>query len=234
MTVRSPRWGTLANQHKQWCRHFTGIQNEICKLGIRYADVKLVLPDGETTPDGLRVAYPCLAGSGHPELCDKLSFPTQEEADEHEREVSAHLAEYLQDLAEDRCPVCYQQITKQQVGRCVYGSCGHRLYQGTLPKGKDVSRAVGHQSKTKAIYSFEWQRARATGQDRTHWIKPDQTKAVFRDKNGERRVVVWNKGKSWRTTDLLQFKEQAQVPDGAHEEEHVRDGWYGRDFRWIV
>jgi hypothetical protein len=30
------------------------------------------------------------------------------------------------------CPDCNKEVKKVQVGRCVYGVCGHRLYQGTI------------------------------------------------------------------------------------------------------
>jgi hypothetical protein len=30
------------------------------------------------------------------------------------------------------CPVCNSEVKKVQVGRCVYGDCGHRLYQGKI------------------------------------------------------------------------------------------------------
>lgn len=47
-------------------------------------------------------------------------------------------AAWLEALARGECPVCKRKVEKKQVGRCVYGDCGHRLYQGRLRKGKRV------------------------------------------------------------------------------------------------
>jgi hypothetical protein len=51
-------------------------------------------------------------------------------------ETAAAARRFLKELGEGKtCPHCHQEITdKQQVGRCVYANCGHRLYQGQLPK----------------------------------------------------------------------------------------------------
>lgn len=34
------------------------------------------------------------------------------------------------DLEAGRCPHCHKKSKQRQVGHCVYGSCGHRLFQG--------------------------------------------------------------------------------------------------------
>lgn len=54
-----------------------------------------------------------------------MSKPTQDE-------INAIFTRYLEDLMQGLCPICKQKVTKRQVGRCVYGSCGHRLYQGKV------------------------------------------------------------------------------------------------------
>lgn len=36
----------------------------------------------------------------------------------------------FEDLEAGRCPHCHRKCTQTQVANCVYGSCGHRLYQG--------------------------------------------------------------------------------------------------------
>jgi hypothetical protein len=55
---------------------------------------------------------------------------TQEEVQEVRELVKA-----LHDAIENSiCPTCKKQVVKRQVGRCVYGDCGHRLYQGRLIK----------------------------------------------------------------------------------------------------
>jgi len=55
-----------------------------------------------------------------------------------ELEVQAMLDNYLADLDAHVCPQCKASIIQfRQVGRCVYASpCGHRLYQGKVPKDK--------------------------------------------------------------------------------------------------
>jgi len=49
-------------------------------------------------------------------------------------EVEAALREYFGTLDLGECPTCGVEVTLRRVGRCVYGSCGCRLYQGSLPK----------------------------------------------------------------------------------------------------
>ena len=44
----------------------------------------------------------------------------------------------------DRCIRCGDKLTAlQQVGRCVYGSCGCRQYQGRIPKDSDLGKREG-------------------------------------------------------------------------------------------
>jgi hypothetical protein len=44
------------------------------------------------------------------------------------------LEEFFTDLDNGICPHCKKKVTQQKVGHCVYGSCGHRLFQGTPDK----------------------------------------------------------------------------------------------------
>lgn len=39
---------------------------------------------------------------------------------------------YFSELKQNICPHCHKEITAHQTGHCVYGSCGHRLFQGKL------------------------------------------------------------------------------------------------------
>jgi hypothetical protein len=55
----------------------------------------------------------------------------KEEALDTERIVQ-ELKQWVDKLNNNICPYCDQQIVKQQRGRCVYGSCGHKLYQGEV------------------------------------------------------------------------------------------------------
>ena len=62
------------------CVHFTGIQHDGCKAGIRYDAVR---------SDGL----PCIAGNSPPSgiTCDSYLEPTAEEIAAHEAEIDAYL-----------------------------------------------------------------------------------------------------------------------------------------------
>lgn len=51
-----------------------------------------------------------------------------------EQETQAAITAWLHKILNSICPSCNKAITKEQVGNCVYGSCGHRLYQGQLKK----------------------------------------------------------------------------------------------------
>lgn len=45
-------------------------------------------------------------------------------------EAGAEIEKAFDDLEHGRCPHCHKKCTQRQVGHCVYGSCGHRLFQG--------------------------------------------------------------------------------------------------------
>lgn len=84
--MREPR--TFVEQRMNRCRHFTGIQNDTCKLGVAYADVKRQRPNGGFN-------FPCLADQ-QLDTCDKRVFETREEADAAEREFAAELEKVQQ------------------------------------------------------------------------------------------------------------------------------------------
>lgn len=119
---------------ENWCKHYTGLMHDTCEAGVRYKDVK--------DPSDKPLGYPCFKDKGCAHLCSKVEFRTPEEvAQEHEK-VRQSLARYLENIANDICPHCEKPIKKKQIGRCVYGyPCGHRLYQGTLPKKDEKSEA---------------------------------------------------------------------------------------------
>lgn len=125
---------------KNWCVHYRGLMGpmartiETCEAGVRYDDVK-----GE--PDGKPLPYPCFRD--HANLpCLKREWPSDEQLAEQERRTQESIKHFNDSLANDQCPHCGTPIEVwHQVGRCVYAApCNHRLYQGTVPEGKKVSR----------------------------------------------------------------------------------------------
>jgi hypothetical protein len=107
------------------CIHFNGIVNDSCNAGVRYKDL---LGDGV----GWAAHMPCLADDRSKATCEKRQLPTREEAVIAEEEHERRIKQFLKDLSESICPICKQKVQQRQVGPCVYGTCGHRLYQGDV------------------------------------------------------------------------------------------------------
>lgn len=68
---------------KQWCRHFTGVQNKTCKLGIKYEDVRV-------TGEG-PFKFPCVFTADN---CEKRESYTPEEIAARDREIKARLVAF--------------------------------------------------------------------------------------------------------------------------------------------
>lgn len=120
---------SIEEQIANKCRHFNGIQNDTCKAGIPYATVR------DTTTRHL----PCFKDDGCSQNCPSISFLSEQEVAEEAAREKAIVADFLEEMmAGVTCPHCHTAIEeKEQVDRCVYAKpCGHRLYQGTLPKSK--------------------------------------------------------------------------------------------------
>jgi hypothetical protein len=117
------------NSYEDWCRHYSGLMDDVCKAGVNYSTVH----DGSLPGlDG----YPCFKHNGCSERCASASFLTPEEVAEKMKESGEALKRYLDNMAHDICPFCGKSIEdRKQIGRCVYAlPCYCRLYQGTLPK----------------------------------------------------------------------------------------------------
>lgn len=116
-----------------WCKHFNGIYHTECRVGVKYKDVEV--------PNSRPRQLPCFKDQGCTDRCSQSVFRTPEEVAEEERKVSEAVQKFVQDLENDICPHCEKPIQeKKQIGRCVYGyPCGHRLYQGTLPRKEEKS-----------------------------------------------------------------------------------------------
>ena len=114
---------TLTRVYQTECRHWTGIQNEICKAGVVYLSVR----DMSVIP----ARFPCI----HPGCavkCDKLDRLTPEEARQQAVDMEDQFDMFLSKINSRVCPTCDTEWTGQrQVGKYVYlEPCGHRLGQG--------------------------------------------------------------------------------------------------------
>lgn len=107
------------------CIHFNGVMNDECNAGINY---HALMGSGV----GCFAHMPCFNDEASPVTCGKATFPTEQEArarvDEHEK----HIQEFIHQLNNSICPTCKVEVRQRQVGPCVYGTCGHRLYQGKV------------------------------------------------------------------------------------------------------
>lgn len=118
------------------CRHFAGLL-EIsesrpithCRAGVEYASVS------RETPQSLR-SIPCFRSRAAGLTCPKAEFPTREEAEAHHADALERLRARFEAMARGECPHCKRVGEPRQIGRCVYGACGCRWYQGKLPKAK--------------------------------------------------------------------------------------------------
>jgi hypothetical protein len=126
----------MRNRRKQTCVHFTGLLHEACELGISYVSVEDRHDDRTDLPPAYRVLHPCIPEHApSPECrtrCEKWEILTEEEFDRREAEFGKKFAERMGSIANNICPDHKVKITKSKIGRCVYGSCGCRLYQGDL------------------------------------------------------------------------------------------------------
>lgn len=68
--------------------------------------------------------------------CPLAEYPTPEQRAERERWIADKLNSMFGFMshATDICPHCGKQVKSlRQVGRCVYGDCGCRMWQGKIP-----------------------------------------------------------------------------------------------------
>ena len=113
----------------EFCIHYPPggmVTNDICKKGV---DLRPFKPVSVEAP-----CYNDKVGG-----CPFAEYPTPEQIVERNKHIGA-IMESMVSLMQGKSDVCYQcgQPIDQleQVGRCVYARpCGHRLYQGKLPKG---------------------------------------------------------------------------------------------------
>jgi len=79
-------------RERRTCQHFSGIQHDTCKRGVRYLDVRI--NDGESFP------FPCASNNerGH---CDQFVATTNEQINEREARITRAL-----DLIEQGLSAC--------------------------------------------------------------------------------------------------------------------------------
>ena len=75
---------TMVERAMNRCKHFTGIQHEVCKAGVAYKDVR----DESTRPFG----FPCFDSESGNATCEKREFTTRAEAEAEEVEFQAAFA----------------------------------------------------------------------------------------------------------------------------------------------
>jgi len=107
------------------CVYFNGITNETCDAGVGY---KQLLGDGV----GWAAHMPCFNDDGATVVCQKRQLPTRETAVATEEDHDRRIKQFIEELNNSVCPICKQKVQQRQVGPCVYGTCGHRLYQGKV------------------------------------------------------------------------------------------------------
>ncbi len=131
--------------HFQSCVHFTGMQHDRCKAGVRYLDVR-VLHEPVLLPGNRRSlpsSIPCLLNENHGgATCSKLQARTQEE-------LAAEIAEVERTLAAvdaGRSPCCDAPLDESALARADDGKregarycskCGKLVDRLCNPRGPE-------------------------------------------------------------------------------------------------
>lgn len=94
------------------CKHFSGIQHDACKAGVRYRDVR-----DETKPYTAG-RYPCLR-RGESTPCASRQYPTAEE----EAAEEAAWARAFAATEDGKCPTCGRELVAQHSERSSVLTC---------------------------------------------------------------------------------------------------------------
>ena len=115
----------LAASDRSKCVHFNGTMYARCAAGVNYR----TLAGGPTL--GWATRLPCWEHDSPPGTvsCDKLRYPTEEEALASATATVAAMDEHFAKLNNGECPRCGSE-SRRLVGRCAYCTvCGARLGQ---------------------------------------------------------------------------------------------------------
>lgn len=117
---------------KEFCIHYppNGMGgNTTCKAGVVMKDtLEKEFVNG-------RKNAPCW--TDEVKTCELAQYPTPEQIAEREKWLNERLDMIRKFTVRetDVCFHCGKKVSKlRQVGRCVYGSCGCRMWQGKIPK----------------------------------------------------------------------------------------------------
>lgn len=105
------------------CKHFNGIQHLTCLAGVKYSSIisKEILKG--------KARIPCLNVSL--ENCPKRQMQTLQEVEEEIQAFAKASDEFALKLYSNICTFCGKSLEPRTlVGRCYYGTCGHRIGQG--------------------------------------------------------------------------------------------------------
>lgn len=108
---------SIGEQYAGWCKHFTGISDKCCKKGIAYESVR---DSSEAGP----YRWPCLKDTGCKTTCALVEFPTQAEADAHEREWQEHSKHTFTMMTEI---LKASEKLKKSTGYIICTKCGKRV-----------------------------------------------------------------------------------------------------------
>lgn len=118
------------------CRHFTGLRigrfldggdAGSCEAGVSYDE----MTGARLVHEGSGLRLPCfLGGRLGPPACAHFALRTEGEVIAEQAEQDEAVASFVARLKAGECPECKRPVKQIQRGACVYGDCGHRLFQG--------------------------------------------------------------------------------------------------------
>jgi hypothetical protein len=114
-----------------FCNHYPpgGMCHGLCQKGVVFSTVKV-------NQEGKPTTFPCFDVSAQ-SACALAEYQTPEQVAEEDARVVEFINKLKAFMARetDVCLFCGKQVTSlQQVGRCIYGSCGCRMWQGKVPE----------------------------------------------------------------------------------------------------